>query len=358
MPCSGKSATTSARNSPSPGRPLLQVQELAPGFFGFNENYSSNPIYNCDNFGPPSTSGPCDNVDKTTKGSGFLHRLNATYKLADNSIAYATWSRGYRPGGINRRGTLPPYEEDFITNYELGGKIGIGRGAHFNFAAYQLDWSDIQLSFLGANGLTEIRNAGDARIRGIEGDLLLRPATGLTLSLGAAYNNAKLKNDFCRYANEENDCTIPGPDDRDADSDPEENEVLAPSGTRLPLTAKLKANGRVRYEWPFLGGRGHVQGTMTYEGARRRDLRLIENSIFRNMEAYTLVDLGAGIDRGAWSLNLYAKNLFDKRAEVSRGIQCVETVCGDPGGASGIGGKIYTTITRPRTIGLRVGRKF
>ena len=35
---------------------------------------------------------------------------------------YATWSEGFRPGGINRRGTLPPYMSDFLTNYEIGWK--------------------------------------------------------------------------------------------------------------------------------------------------------------------------------------------------------------------------------------------
>ena len=86
------------------------------------------------------------------------------------------------------------------------------------------------MSFLGANGLTEIRNAGDARIRGFEADLLLRLAPGLTWSTGASYNNAKLHNDFCQYANDDNDCTIPGPDDRDADSDPEAIRCLRPTG--------------------------------------------------------------------------------------------------------------------------------
>ena len=73
---------------------------------------------------------------------------------------------------------MPPYLPDFITNYEAGAKISFGNGSHFNIAAYQLNWADIQLSFLGANGLTEIRNAGDARIRGLEADLLLRLGRG------------------------------------------------------------------------------------------------------------------------------------------------------------------------------------
>jgi hypothetical protein len=52
------------------------------------------------------------------------------------------------------------------------------------------------------------------------------------------------------------------------------------------------------------------------------------------------------------------KNLFDKRGEISKSIQCNEQVCGDPGGDTDRGGKIYTTITRPRMIGLRLGTTF
>ncbi|HEV2044947.1 MAG TPA: TonB-dependent receptor [Sphingomicrobium sp.] len=342
------------------GGRLYKFDNTLVGFFGFNNpGYSSNPIYDCALFGPPSFGGNCDNVDKRTKGDGFVHRLNLTYKPNENMLFYATWSRGFRPGGINRRGSLPPYLPDFITNYEAGAKISFGNGSHFNIAAYQLNWADIQLSFLGANGLTEIRNAGDARVRGLEADLFLRLAPGLTWSTGASYNNAKIRNDFCQYSNPENDCTIPGPDDRDADSDPEVNSTLAPEGTRLPLTAKFKGNTRIRYEWNATSTiKAHVQAVASYEGSRRRDLRLFENSIYGNMKAYTTFDLAAGIDKGDWSVDLFAKNLFDVRGQITKGIQCVEAVCGDPGGATAIGPKIYTTVTRPRTIGLRIGRKF
>ena len=341
------------------GGRLYKFDNTLVGFFGFSSNYSSNPIYDCSLFGPPSFGGACDNVDKRTKGDGFVHRLNLTYKPNEDLLFYATWSRGFRPGGINRRGTLPPYLPDFITNYEAGAKISFGNGSHFNVAAYQLNWADIQLSFLGANGLSEVRNAGDARIRGLEADLFLRLAPGLTWSTGASYNNAKLLNDFCQYSNPNNDCTIPGPDDRDADSDPEVNSTLAPEGTRLPLTAKFKGNTRIRYEWNATSTiKAHVQAVATYEGSRRRDLRLFENSIYGNMKAYTTVDLAAGIDKGDWSVDLFAKNLFDVRGQITKGIQCVEAVCGDPGGATVIGPKTYTTVTRPRTIGLRIGRKF
>ena len=331
------------------GGRLYKFDNTLVGFFGFaNPGYSSNPIYNCTGFGPPSFGGPCNNVDKRTKGDGFVHRLNLTWKPTDDLLFYATWSRGFRPGGINRRGSLPPYQPDFITNYEAGAKISFGQGSHFNLAAYQLNWSDIQLSFLGANGLTEIRNAGDARIRGFEADLFLRLAPGLTWSTGASYNDAKLLNNFCRIATGPDDCSAPG-----------NNALLAPKGTRLPLTAKLKGNSRIRYEWDATNTvKAHVQAVASYEGSRRRDLRLFENSIYGNMKAYATVDLAAGAERGPWSLDLYVKNLFDKRGEITKGIQCVEAVCGDPGGATAIGPKIYTTVIRPMTVGVRIGRKF
>ena len=322
------------------------------GWFGFNNftddgiGYSSNPDYLCD--APATVEGsPCTNVDKRTKDTGFVHRLNGTWKPNDDLLFYATWSRGFRPGGINRRGSLPPYAPDFLTNYELGAKISFGTGSHFNFAVYQEDWKDIQLSFLGANGLTEVRNAGDARIRGFEADLLLRPAAGFSWGTGVSFNDAEMRTDFCGFVDD--DCI-----DDDLGLD-----FGGPKGTRLPLTARWKGNSRVRYEWDATSTmRAHVQGSITFEGDRTRDIRRAIQDIYGKMDAYTLVDIGAGVERGPWSVDFYVKNLFDTRGQISKSIQCNEVVCGDPFGLTAIGGKVYTTVTRPRTVGLKVGRKF
>jgi outer membrane receptor protein involved in Fe transport len=338
------------------------------GFFGYNSSldgdggYSSNPQYFCGNFGPSTVKGaPCNNVDKVTKGNGAVYRFNATYKPNDDLLFYATWSKGFRPGGVNRRGTLPPYKPDFLINYEAGAKISFGSGSHFNVAVYQEDWKDIQLSFLGENGLSEVRNAGNARIRGIEGDLYLRLMPGLSWSTGASYNDAKLRNDFCSIAVPDFDCTVDVDlDGSGAIDDPSEiNEKLADKGARLPVTAKFKLNSRLRYEWALTSDiKAHAQGSVSFEGKRRVDLRDFENSIMGDLNSYWLVDTAAGVEKGPWSLDLYVKNLFDVRGQVTRGIQCLESVCGDPDGLTEIGGKNYTTVTRPRTIGLRVGRKF
>ena len=323
------------------------------GFFGYSAGYSGGTgVAAC--FADAKVDGsPCTNIDKRTKDTGFVHRLNATYKANDDLLFYATWSRGFRPGGVNRRGTLPPYKPDFLTNYEVGTKFSFGRGSHFNITAYREDWNDIQLSFLGENGLTEIRNAGNARIWGIEADLLLRLAPGLSWSSGIAYNDASIVQDFCKIANDAFDCTINKDLDGSGvagDASNEINSLLSPAGTRLPITAKIKGNSRLRYEWTFGGDmKAHVQGVVTHEGRRRRDLRTVENSIYGPMDAFSQVDISTGLDKGPWSLELYAKNLFDVRGQQSKAVQCLETTCG---------GILYTGVTRPRLIGLRIGRKF
>ena len=315
------------------------------GFFGYGAGYpfsSGAGVPLC--FGPPQVDGsPCTNLDKSTKDSGFVHRLNLTYQPDEDMLFYGTWSRGFRPGGINRKGTLPPYKADFLTNYEIGAKISFARGAHFNVAAYIQDWKDMQVSVLGQFGLTQVQNVGKARIWGIEADLLLRPLEGLTWSTGIAYNHGTMQEDFCFNQNAE----VCDPD------------ILVEEGDRLPLTAKWKGSSRVRYEWDLTPAlEANVQGAVSYEGRRRRDLRPGINDIYGNMKPYAEVDVSAGIVKEPWSADLFVKNLFDVRGQLSKGIQCNEGVCGDPGGATAIGGKVYTVVSRPRTIGLRVGYKF
>jgi hypothetical protein len=48
-------------------------------------------------------------------------------------------------------------------------------------------------------------------------------------------------------------------------------------------------------------------------------------------------------------MEFFVQNLTDERASLFRYSQCKETVCGDA---------VYSVPNQPRTIGLRLGRKF
>jgi iron complex outermembrane recepter protein len=318
------------------------------GFFGYSAGFSSRTGEAACFAGPIVAGSPCTNLDKSTSDTDFIHKLNLTYKVNDDVLLYGTWSRGFRPGGINRRGTLDPYGPDTLDNYELGWKTSFGP-VRFNGAVYQQDWNNIQLSFLGANGLTEIRNAGIARIRGIEADLYYR-AGGFSLSLGGSYNDATIRRDFCRIANATFDCTIDPPG--------QTNALLAPAGSRLPVTAKFKGNAVARYEFPIGGMDGHFQFAVNHIGKRRSDLRPFENDIVGNFKAYTTADISFGVKGEGWSGELFATNLFNSRGVINSAVQCGESICGDPGGVSSTGGVFYDNVIRPRLIGIKVAKDF
>ena len=342
------------------GARLYKYDNSLFGFFGFARGYSGNTgVARCitttgadfranptGTFAQPILDGaPCTNVNKNTSDSDAIFKMNATYKLSEDALVYATWSRGFRPGGINRRGTLPPYGPDELDNYELGWKTNFG-AFRFNGALYQLDWNNIQLSFLGANGLTEIRNAGIARIRGAEFDVGYR-AGGLSLNAGFSYNDAEIRRDFCRVANATFDCTTAG------------NALLAPAGSRLPVTPKFKGNLIARYEFPVAEWNGHVQLAANHTGSRSTDLRTAQKALKGGLDAYTTLDLSFGVKNDSWSIEAFATNLLDEFGVVNTGVSCVETVCGTgPTPATPTGGAFYDTVIKPRVIGLKFSRDF
>jgi outer membrane receptor protein involved in Fe transport len=327
-------------------------------------------------FVPPVVPGsPCTDlgvfenghvVPKHAKGSGFTHRLNAEWKPQAGLMFYATWSRGFRPGGINRRGDIGPYNPDYLTNLELGWKTSFGPW-RWNGAVYHDIWQKFQFAFLGANSFTEIHNGKDARVNGIETDISYLHG-GLSLNAAASYTDAKTKGNICNvFADVTPDCS-----GFDANGNPD--FVTAPSGTRLPVTPKFKGSATARYTWPVWANvKAHVQGSVSYQGSAPSSLRtqiLLSGTatdvaafcgaagaltpagycapnIFQGkLHAATLVDLFAGLDWAKYNLELFATNVFDKRNELSR-----FTACGSCTRALVVPG-------RPRTIGLRAGIKF
>lgn len=326
------------------GMRFFKVDNSLRGFFGFSEGYSPSSDYGealCNNSPTPLPdypNAPCEVFNKEVEENDHLGRFNLSYQINDDIMVYGTWSEGYRPGGINRRGTLPPYLSDFLTSWELGWKARLADGRLvFNGAVFEQDWEDFQFAILGQNGLTEIKNANNARIRGIEADLSWAATYNLTLSSGLAFYDAELTENYCGFTDADgNPVTVC--------ADPE-----APSGSRLPITARFKGNAIARYDFEAGGFDAYFQGVLTHEGDRRSDLRLAEAAILGDLDAYTLFNLSAGLGKGNWNLDFYVKNVFDERAELSRFTQCAEAVCGD---------QAYTVVAPPRTYGIKFSQDF
>lgn len=284
--------------------------------------------------------GPCTNLatyvggkllPKKTSGQGVTYRFNLTWKPSDGLMFYAVASSGFRPGGINRRGDVDSYSTDVLYNYELGWKTTLADGRlRFNGAIYQQSWKDFQFSFLGENSFTIIQNGPDARIRGVEMDANLMLG-GLNLTVAGSYTDAKTREDLCATQI----CIGDGSD------------VLAPEGTRLPITPRFKISGTARYSVPIGSGRGYVQGLVAHQSSAASDIRIAKAAALGRLESYTTGNLALGFELAKLNFELFAQNIWDERGQISRFQQC--GACDQ---------RPYIVPIRPRTIGLRAGTRF
>lgn len=337
------------------GARFFKAENSLEGFFGFSRGYSSQssrpPSQRYGEagcaavYGPDSSQwedfhgAPCNQFQKSTDEDDWLGRFNLSYQFDPERMVYFTWSEGYRPGGINRRGTLPPYLSDFLTNWEVGWKTSwADNSLIWNGAVFQEDWDNFQFSLLGLNGLTDIRNANAARIRGLETDLTWAATYNLRIGGGIALYDAKLTEDYCSETREDGSLYDVCPADL----------IGAPRGTRLPISAKFKGNVNARYTWdsemePFF------QAAIVHEGKRESDLRIATREILGVLPSYTTLDLSAGFKWNAYNIDFFLKNATDERAQYSRYVQCPEDVCGD---------QRYISTNQPRTFGVRVSQEF
>jgi len=311
------------------------------GFYGFGDGYSSTyGVALCQTPFVTFKTAPCKNLDDIVKEDGIIPKANLTYHIDAQRLVYATFSKGFRPGGVNRNGTVPPYKADYLKNYELGWKSTWMNGrVRVNGALFWEDWKDFQFSFLppGGSGLTVVKNAGQARIKGIETDIGFAATPSLQFSGGFALLNAELTENYCpdsdANGNPVTDCETPD----------------APAGAQLPVSPKFKTNVTARYAFPLLGFEGHAQGALVYQGAVWSDLVTSDREVFGEQAAYALTDFTFGVEKDNYSLELFVDNAFDRRAELYRYSECATAVCGT---------QPYVVTARPRTVGIKFGQKF
>lgn len=142
---------------------------------------------------------------------GFNPKATLSLKATEELLLYATAAKGFRPGGFNQPvstnaqclqdfsvlgynpNSVAGFKSDSIWSYEAGVKAQTpGRRTQLTAAAYQENWSDIQLRNPLTCGFTVFDTASKARIRGFEGSLETRLVHGILMGLNGAYTDARL----------------------------------------------------------------------------------------------------------------------------------------------------------------------
>jgi iron complex outermembrane receptor protein len=353
------------------GLRFYKYQNSLQGFYGYSAGYQALTGFYpgqgiCGPPGGPSSPtyapfhfAPCTDLNQTVEATGHTERVTLNYKFDSDRMVYATFSTGFRPGGVNRvydpviKAIFPPYQADQLKNYEIGWKTQWdGHRLRWNGAIFLEDWNNFQFLYLGPNSVTVVQNAASAQIKGFETEVEWAAGGGLLLSGGLTYLHAVTTANYCGPQ-----ATIPGTTQLSTSCPNQINSYAvgnapngpeAPSGTRLPVAPKVKLNLVARETFPIGDWEGFVQGAGMYQTSTTPLLRLIDQQTIGDMPAYALFDLSGGVQKGGLSGQLYVSNVFDRRAQLTRFVECATTTCNQP----------YIIPTQPRTVGIKFGQKF
>jgi len=273
---------------------------------------------------------PVDDPEETF--NKVTWKANLSYKFSESLLGYGTVSTGFRSGGLNAVSEpfepIPAaYAPDTLTNFEVGAKGRLFDGL-FDYQAdvYFIRWDNIQVQETTADGAFVYQgNAGTAHVKGVEFEFTAHPIPYLSATFAGSYQDAYL---------------VEGA----TPAQKALNPTLGVTGDAIPNVPKFQLDLGLNYTRPITAEwQGMIATDVSYRDA--------ENSYFASntefnipLAPYALVNLRVGAIKGLWSITAFARNLTDKRAEVSA-INSSQ----DP--------DAFLTV-RPRTIGLTLTRKF
>jgi len=262
----------------------------------------------------------------TAQTDGFIYKGSIQVTPTPDTLIYATYSEGFRPGLLNRPGgatngagfTVPfELETDEVQNYEIGWKLDLVDGQlRFNGSAFYVDISNLQTTIFDPSitNLFFSDNAANAEIYGVEGDFTVAPYALPGFTFAGAFSIL----------------------------DTEITEVLTPTndvvaGEPLAFAPEFQGNARIRYEWDLSNTlEAYVQPQVTYSASKFTDIIEINKL---KLDSYTVVDLAAGVVADQWRFEVYGENLFDTRAQIS---------------GNYVNDRARITTNRPFTVGFRV----
>lgn len=264
------------------------------------------------------------------KDSATTFLAAARYHISQTQMAYLRVASGFRPGGSN--GVLPgvpaTYGPDKTVDYELGYKGSyLDRRLELETALFYIDWTNIQLTALNqySEGFTVNGNKAKSQGAQFSGQYLI--GDGFSALLNLTYTDASM--------------IQAGPDSSGAVAGAPLPYANRWSGSfslekKFPITPRWQGTAQVIYD--YFGDRYGPFNSVTPPAPQ-------EPQVF--IPDYSTVDFLAGISDGRYSVNLFLRNLTDKR-----GITSLQAEGG------GGGGNLQATIITPRTVGLSLTANF
>ncbi|WP_440977780.1 TonB-dependent receptor [Sphingomonas pseudosanguinis] len=278
-----------------------------------------------------------------TEAGRLSGQATLSWKVAAPVLAYATYARGNKFGGLNLANITttgqfaanPVIRPETIDSYEVGAKTTWADGRiTANVAAFWTDVKDYQTTIVDVerNGVSFFTNAAKVRTRGFEADLRAAPTRWLTLYGSGTYDDAR----YISYANAPCPIEITG------------RTLCDLSGQRLPGVSRWAASAGGEVRAPLGVNFGHdaevyAGSDYSYRSATNSTASL---SRYSDIPAYALVNLRFGIraDDGRYDIQFWGRNIANSTYYLSR--------------AANNTGAVTATLGDPRTYGLTLRTKW
>ena len=332
---------------------------------------SSDKAYRLANGGqPPARAGS----DKVT-----IPKVSLKYNLNDDTMAYALYTQGKRPGGVNRSRGEPffpnAYGPDIMDNHEAGirSTFADGRG-RFNLTAYHMKWDEYQLEQVDPSSTSCDVNGNIAAVTGLAANPNIKtpsvcgqPWQNLVANTGQAHITGV--NVDVEYALTENMTFGLNYENMEAMTDTDHD--LNGNGSfeitkdmRLPLVPENKGSLWLTWSTPASIAGAEYKYVRFQASTQSGIINKLEQDSLNasanpqhRVPGYSIMDIRAGLQGEDWEIAAYINNLTDERAAYTWST-------GDFGwgqASSKPGGRAHTVdvyTNRPREIGIRYMKRW
>lgn len=235
-------------------------------------------------------------VEMDDDWDAFTPKVAVNYHIGENLTTYATVSTGFKSGGY--QGMAPtevaastPFDEETVTNYELGIKgTVLDNTLRFSATAFYMQYDDLQVlvQTVQASGLPGpllTQNAGEAESQGFEADAQWQLHEYWQLSGTYAY----LDTEYTEL----------------------EGSLAPHEGNNLRNAPENAVSLSVIFDYPLTSGHLNARADYTYKDDAYQD---VSNSEEAKMESYDLLNLRVAYssESDKWELAGWVKNATDE----------------------------------------------
>lgn len=220
-------------------------------------------------------------------------KFTAAYRF-DNQTFYASYSRGYRAGGMTQLGSDPsqpplyPYKPEYSNNFEIGSKkMFFDNKLHLNLSLFYIKVTDAQVPTLVLpDAFTITRNAGKLSSKGIDLQLNTTPFKDFEIDYNFGVNDAKYNT--LKLSQNGGEIDLKG-----------KHQIFTPSMTSFTA---------VQYSHPFGIVRVTLRGEWMLLGKQYFDLG---NTITQS--SYSIFNTRFGVSIHKFELMFWGRNLSDEK---------------------------------------------